>query len=191
MREFTQYEIADINRAMALVTIFEGSDLVDREFTKKEFDKVFKGIASLDWVRENGNLNGRVHGICPYDSYADTVPFVTLVRVEDFEMPYKADTYRRPTEIAYLDGKKVDINIRKYKYDSDYRAMVTKAYGEIEIRTETPDTFTAHRNFYKVNLEALKGIEPYSEECRAYYTKRLEKACAEVARLEKALSVIG
>lgn len=199
----THYEIADITKVLSTIkALNEHADFIGREFTKKEFDKVFKGIVSLDWLRENGfnessrgYYEGRVYHK-PYRPGKEYHPFVKLVRVEDFEMPYKEDAYVPTTLVAYcvatgetlpkVNAKRIDR--QSYSFDKDYFEIVTELFGEIGLREEKPTTFTAHRNFYEFDLDALKSIDKRAESMRAYYERRLEKAQRE---MEKCLVAIA
>lgn len=149
------YNIQTYAKLQGIIKTFERSDLVNREFTKKEFDKIFKGISSLDWLRKERSF---------YPEYRIVKPFVQVTRVEDFEMPYK-------------NGKCEKITAVK---DSDEETI--------------KDTFTAHRNFYTVDLEALQTCAAgiiISDVDKTYYITKLGKARKKVAELEKIVSALG
>ena len=195
MYGFSHYDIKYANKVTQIIEVLKGSDLMDREFTKKEFDKVFKGITSLDWVRENGLTND--HKVGSYSKYPysrKAIPFVTLVRVEDFELPFKNDNpYRKEMFVVYNEnGEKVqNINAEKFSWDREYAEMCRKAYGNLVVDKEIEETFTAHRNYYKFNLDALLGVTLDREKAVEYLTERLDKARKEVEKCEKALALVG
>lgn len=141
------YDIRTAAKLHAIINIFEKSDLVNREFTKKEFDKVFKGLSSLDWLRKDRSY---------YPQYRIIAPCVKVTRVEIFEMPYRN------------------------KNSNDKETV--------------KNTFTAHRNFYTVDLEALKSIATsceVSDEMKKYYVEKLNKARKYVTSLEKIVTALG
>lgn len=185
-------EINDFTKVQNIIKAVEGSDLIGREFTKKDFDKVCKGISSLEWVRENG--------ICPRDNKVSsmhawrntTIPFVKLVRVEHFELPYKPTDYVCEEDIPYVNGEKcADIDARKFAYDEDYRKMCIKAYGEVEIRREKPTTFTASRNFYTIDLDLLKSATLNVKFVKAYYDEKIAECERKLAKYKACANALA
>lgn len=162
-------DVQAFGKIQAIIKAVEGSDLVGREFTRKEFIKVFHNIVSLKWITFYGfrKSDGKVG--------RGGTPFVKLARVEFFEMPYDSTIEKN---VAYVNGEKCpDIYADKFNYDKEYRKMCRKCYGdEIEIRQKTSETFTAKRNFYTIDLDLLKKARDcYKPYVKDYYAKRITK----------------
>lgn len=193
-----RYAIADINRVLNFLASIEGTDFATEEFTAKEFNQTFRGTRSnpaqfsLDWLREYGVLDGRVR-FRPWSGRENFRPFIIVSRVEDFELPFKEEPWRGYEKTEVLkdsNGNIVNADLNAYKTDVNYREFIESKYGVCTLETVEKKTFTAHRNFYKVDLEALKSVRPRIEEMREYYEEKLEKARAEVKKYEKALDLI-
>ena len=186
-------DINDFAKVQNIIKAIEGSDLVGREFTKKEFDKVCKGISSLNWVRENGvrPIDNKISFVSSWGGN-NTKPFVKLVRVEHFELPYKPTDYVYEEDVPYVNGEKcADIDTRKFARDEDYRKMCIKAYGEVEIRREKPETFTASRNFYTIDLEVLKSASLNVECVKAYYDEKIAECERKLAKYKACASAFA
>lgn len=188
----------DYAKFLSVVSQIKNCDLIGKEFTKKEFDKIFKGTKknpsdiSLDWLRYNGARDGRV----TYNRYGNkkVTPFVKVVREETFEMPLSENSLDYGKKIKAVrkigSGEIVNCNIDMFEKDEFYRDAVIAKMGDCAIVETEKTTFMAKKYFYMIDIDAINSIniERYTMLCREIYEDKLAKARKEVARLEKVLA---
>lgn len=189
----------DYVKFLSVVEQIKNCELVGREFTKKEFDKIFKGTKrnpsniSLDWLKDNGVFDGRIV-YARYSSHKSTIPFVKVVREETFEMPLSEDSwgYGEITKTVRKigNGEIVNCNIDMFEEDEFYRDAVIAKMGDCAIVETEKTTFMATKYFYMIDIDAINSVD--IERFKMYHCEEIERKLAdarkEVARLEKVLA---
>lgn len=179
--------IADVTKVQKIINTIENSNLNVNEFTKKEFDALFKGNAtahsdfSLDWLRIRGvNKVGNVKRSC----LGGVIPFVTLAREEFFEVPNKNKVK------SYCIVDENNNEVKGYDENDFYtpktHTLLEKIYGNIKL-VETEKPIMGRRNYYKIDFNALKKVNTRKNDVEKYYEDKILKLSKTVAKYQKML----
>lgn len=172
----------DYVKFLSVAEQIKNCELVGREFTKKEFDKIFKGTkknpsnVSLDWLRNNGVCDGRIV-YTRYGSSRNTIPFIKVVREETFEMPLSENSFgygEKTKTVRKIDnGEIVNCNMDMFEKDEFYRDAVIAKMGDCAIVETEKTTFMAKKYYYMIDISAINSVD--IKGFKMYYREKLEK----------------
>lgn len=172
----------DYVKFLSVAEQIKNCELVGREFTKKEFDKIFKGTkknpsnVSLDWLRNNGVCDGRIV-YTRYGGSRNTIPFIKVVREETFEMPLSENSFdygEKTKTVRKIDnGEIVNCNIDMFEKDEFYRDAVIAKMGDCAIVETEKTTFMAKKYYYMIDISAINSVD--IKGFKMYYREKLEK----------------
>lgn len=189
-------EIRDINKVSTVVTALkENPYLIGREFTKKEFDAIFKNrrLCSLEWLRNNGiDKDGNIKPYRPRWKDNTVTPFVSLTREEKFEMHYKDGQCGFEQKVVCCATGEIVPNISPKEFtNATVRTVIEQIFGKCKIDMVETQTFIATRNYYRFDIDALMSVNKKINECKSYYASKLVKARKDVDKYTEILALLG
>ena len=185
------FEAEEVLKCKRVVDHLEAINYHGEELSKKQFEALFKGLrlCTIGWLREYYNDGGRCRRVASRWNRSDKNRngFAYIVREEHFIVPNKKDETK--DAVVTADGTIVEeVKPYEFKRNPAIRSLVTKAYGECEVR-EISKPIIGKRYFYKIDIDGLRECASRNDDIRSYYSAKVAKLQRQMKKYESVIAL--